>query len=153
MNYREIVPFVASAGRALFFSVITVPAVMLFVIIILISLRGSLTGWYINDARSLVGNAPAGMVMRCLDSEPSPTLSGDVPPPQYVKPEPCTKTPVAASGYASMTDSTLLAVWKLISMMALAFRAMVWASGDSPSKLSNIFSRRKRDVTDCNHDK
>lgn len=152
MNYREILPFVASAGRALFFSAVTAPAVVLFCALIITSLHGSLTGSFLDNARSLVGEAPAGMVMDCISEEPSPSLSEDVSLPQYVKP-PCTKTPVDAASFAGRSDSTLLALWKLIAITALGFRAICWALSDNPSKLSNILSGRKQDVTHCNRDK
>lgn len=152
MNYREILPFVASAGRALFFSVVTAPAVALFVIVIMTSRHGSLTGWYIDNARSLVGNAPAGMVMECTGSaEPSAPWTGDNPPPLYVKP-PCTETPVDAASYAATQDSIMLNIWGIIAIVALGSRAICWALSDNPSKLSNILSGRKPDVTHCNHD-
>lgn len=152
MNYREIFHFIVSAGRVLFFSMVTAPAVVLFVIVLLLAGRGSLTGWYIDDARGLVGNAPAGMVMDCISEKPSPSLSEGVPPPS-VNPEPCTKTPVDAARYAALADSTLLAMWKLVAIVALGFRAICWALSDNPSKLSNIVFRKKRDVTHCNHDR
>lgn len=152
MNYREILPFVASAGHALFFSVVTAPAVVLFVIVIMTSQSGSLTGWYIDNARSLVGNAPAGMVMECTGrAEPSPVWRGDSPPPQYVKP-PCIKTPVDAASYAATQDSIMLNLWAIIAIVALGFRTICWALSDNPSKLSNILSGKKPDVTRCNHD-
>lgn len=151
MNYRDILPFVASAARALFFSVVTAPAVVLFVIVIMTSQRGSLTDRYIDNARSLVGNAPAGMVMECTGSAEPFVWRGDSPPPQYVKP-PCIKTPVDAASYAATQDSIMLNIWGIIAIVALGFRTICWALSDNPSKLSNILSGRKPDVTHCNHD-
>ena len=131
--------------RVLFDCLVTVPGAVLFGIVILLSLNGSLTGQLISEAQGFTRNAPEGMVMVCQTAEPSrPALPGSFPPPPSLLAEPCTKVPVKTSEYAVQSDRTLLFVWRVIAVIAFGARMVLWAFSDSPSNLSKIKFRRKK---------
>ncbi|KFW98791.1 hypothetical protein VSX61_20915 [Brenneria populi subsp. brevivirga] len=73
-----------SVRSALFFSLITGPALSLFFVFLLLSFNNSLAGTFVKEARELVANVPVDKVRMCIH----PKQSEPVAPvkPLYVSP-------------------------------------------------------------------
>lgn len=152
MQYRDDWRLLRREGsiilRALFFSVVTAPAIVLFSVVMLHTLYGSLTGQFISEAESFTQNAPDGMVMVCREPDPALLQEAKIPPPS-VYPEPCEKVPMSAKEYAAQSDSTLLFCWRVFAMLAFAFRLALWVGSESPSNLLSVISRKGKEITRC----
>lgn len=126
--------------RALFFCVVTVPAVVLFSVVMLFALRGSLTGQFISEAQSYTLNAPVGMVMVCRETKPAE-------PPPSVFAEPCEKEPMSAKEYAALNDRTLLFYWRFFAFVAFFGRVIHWVMSESPSNIMKLLARLRKWLT------
>ena len=73
-----------SIRRALFFSLITAPALSLFFIFLIFSFNNSLAGTFVKEARELVSDVPADKVRICI--HPKQSEYAAPVKPSYVSP-------------------------------------------------------------------
>lgn len=76
-RYAHTLRLIRSAA---FSSLITAPATGFFILFMCLALNNSLASTFLTQARSLVGDAPAGMVKECIQPQSSP------PDPPHAKP-------------------------------------------------------------------
>lgn len=88
--------------RAIWFCFVTAPALSLFIVFIFLSFNNSLAGEFMEEARSLVADAPPGKVWNCIP--PRNTSPEDkLPPIPSVKPV-CERVLVDADTWQRSTD-------------------------------------------------
>ncbi|EDS3139218.1 hypothetical protein GPD31_004274 [Salmonella enterica] len=66
MNKSEYVRAVRTLSRVAFFSLVTAPSLMMFVLFITLTFNNSIAGSFLSTARSLIDGAPDGMVINSV---------------------------------------------------------------------------------------
>lgn len=108
--------------RAFWFSFVTAPALSLFVAFVFLSFNNSFTGEFIEEARSLVADAPPGKVWGCVP--PRNTSPEDsLPPVASVKPV-CERVLVDADTWQRSTDTFIRHVYLWLAILG----AVIWWS-------------------------
>ncbi|EDT7384231.1 hypothetical protein AL854_004288 [Salmonella enterica subsp. enterica] len=107
---KEISYVTCSVYRAAFFSLVTAPAIGLFVGFMFLSFNNSIAGTFLSEARSYVADTPADKVRVCLFKKKVQQVqvmeSPELPPPSVYK-EKCMTTLIDASGWQQSVDSTI----------------------------------------------
>lgn len=96
--------------RAVFFSLVMAPAIVLFVGFIFLSFNNSIASTFLNEARSYVADTPVDKVRVCLFKKKVEQVqvmeSTELPPPTVYK-EKCMTTLIDASDWQQSADSTI----------------------------------------------
>ncbi|EJJ8439530.1 hypothetical protein NKC17_004816 [Salmonella enterica] len=107
---KEITYFSYSVYRAAFFSLVTAPAIGLFVGFIFLSFNNSIAGTFLSEARSYVADIPVDKVRVCLFKKKVEQVkvmeSTELPPPSVYK-EKCVTTLIDAGDWQQSADSTI----------------------------------------------
>lgn len=120
--------------RGALYSLIIVPASFLF-LVLLISSNGSISGWYIDNARERLHDVPYGMVRDC---EQEKIVSQDMPGPVNVGE--CKEMIVEQSEWQKTMDHSLLFMYYcLVFVACFSYIAMYF------SRLSDSISKIKLD--------
>lgn len=119
MNNISYARALRAVRRAVFFSFITAPSLTLFVAFGFLSFNNSLAGAFLDEARSLVADAPPGKVWDCAP-QGTPTEI-NLPPVPAVKPV-CEPVLVDASAWQQSTDFLIRHVYLWVVMMG----ALMW---------------------------
>ena len=120
MNNISTWRVVCTFRRALWFSFVTAPALFFFVGFVFLSFNNSLAGEFMEEARSLVADAPPGKVWGCVPPHNTPT-DDSFPPVPTVKPV-CERVLVDADTWRRSTDSFIRQAYLLLVILG----AFVW---------------------------
>lgn len=130
--------------RAVFFSLVTAPSLMLFVLFIMLSFNESIAGRFLSEARTLVADAPEGKVNQfvCQVVPLSPWENGaeiDPAPPVI-----CTRETVHvdAMDWQKETDSAIRSLYLTSALLGL----VIWLLFNGFPGVSiprNIFRKMK----------
>jgi hypothetical protein len=117
-----------SFQRALFFSLVKVPAFFLFAFFLVLSFNASISGTFLDSARDLVAGAPAGKVWVCerpLKKAPLDLNKPSVAPFELQKPAvtavPCKKTLVSAEVWQTTVDKTVRSFYVITVLFSLFY--------------------------------
>lgn len=107
---KEITYFSYSVYRAVFFSLVTAPAIALFVGFVFLSFNNSIAGTFLSEARNYVADTPADKVRVCLFKKQVQQVGGmespELPPPSVYK-EKCMTTLIDVNDWQQSADSTI----------------------------------------------
>lgn len=115
---KEISYITYSVYRAVFFCLITAPAIALLVGFFFLSFNNSIAGTFLNEARSYVADTPVDKVRVCLFKKKVEQIqmmeSSELPPPLVYK-EKCMTTLIDASDWQKSVDSTIRQLyWQVV---------------------------------------
>lgn len=117
MNNISTWRVVCTVRRALWFSFVTAPALSFFVGFVFLSFNNSLAGEFMEEARSLVADAPPGKVWDCIPPHNAPTDDG-FPSVPVVKPA-CERVLVDADTWQRSTDSLIRQVYLVLVILGM----------------------------------
>ncbi|ECD1430978.1 hypothetical protein GT04_004362 [Salmonella enterica subsp. enterica] len=119
---REKIYVTYSVYRAVFFSLVTAPAIALFVGFILLSFNNSIAGSFLGEARSYVADTPVDKVRVCLFRKKVEQVqvmeSSELPPPLVYK-EKCMTTLIDADDWQQSVDSTIRQLYWKVAFLGL----------------------------------
>lgn len=139
---KTLFTFIRDAGRAALYSFVLVPALMLYVFVMLAASDGSLPRQFLTTFYHLTEGAPAGKVMGCVNDN---VMAGRFSPPESgksLKPVPpalpkappevlCQRGPVDSDSWVHSVNATLRSFWVMAVMLGfgvwVAFRSRFWA--------------------------
>jgi hypothetical protein len=110
MNNISTWRVVCTVRRALWFSFVTAPALSFFVGFVFLSFNNSLAGEFMEEARSLVADAPPGKVWDCIPPHNAPTDDG-FPSVPVVKPDVNVFWSMPTPGSGQLTASSGKSIW------------------------------------------
>lgn len=134
MNKFEYARAVRTLSRVAFFSLVTAPSLMMFVLFITLTFNNSIAGSFLSTARSLIDGAPDGMVISSVcdipkmspddlsDEKSIPSLSAEDSfshPCSPVYLAKCITGMKVASEWQRETDSTIRHLYLLSVVMGL----------------------------------
>ena len=122
MNNISTWRVVCTFRRALWFSFVTAPALFFFVGFVFLSFNNSLAGEFMEEARSLVADAPPGKVWDCVPPRNTST-EDSLPPVPSVKPV-CERVLVDADTWQRSTDTFIRHVYLWLAILG----AGIWWS-------------------------
>lgn len=115
---KEISYITYSIYRAVFFCLVTAPAIALLVGFFFLSFNNSIAGTFLNEARSYVSDTPVDKVRVCLFKKKVEQIkvmeSSELPPPLVSK-EKCMTTLIDASDWKESVDSSIRQLyWQVV---------------------------------------
>ena len=130
---KTLFTLIRDAGRAALYSFVLVPALVLYVFVMLAATDGSLSRQFLTTFHDLTDGVPAGKVMGCVNEH---EMAGRFSPPEpgeSLKPVPpalakaplkvlCQRGPVDSDSWARSVDAMLRNLW----VMAVMFGAGLW---------------------------
>lgn len=139
MNNISTWRVVCTFRRALWFSFVTAPALFFFVGFVFLSFNNSLAGEFMEEARSLVVDAPPGKVWDCIAPHNAPTDVG-FPSVPVVKPG-CERVLVDADTWQRSTDSLIRQVYLVLVILGMA---ILWFSSGMAEVLAIVLWRKEK---------
>lgn len=119
--------------RAIWFCFVTAPALSLFIVFVFLSFNNSLAGEFMEEARSLVADAPPGKVWSCVPPDNTPT-DDSFPSVPVVKPT-CERVLVDAYIWQRSTDSLIRQVYLVLVILGMA---ILWFSSGMEEALAIV---------------
>lgn len=111
--------------RAVYFSLVTAPSLMLFVLFIMLSFNESIAGRFLSEARTLVADAPEGKVnLPACQVVPLPPGENGAETVRQINPPPpviCTRATVHvdAVGWQKETDHAIRSLYLTYALLGL----------------------------------
>ena len=140
MPYK-LFTLIGEAVRAALYSFIVGPALMMYVIVMLVTSQGSLSQQFLMSFHALTDGVPAGKVMDCVNqnvagsfSPPKPGESLKPMPPALKKAPPevlCQRGLVDSDSWAREFDTTLRIYWMMAVMLSFGLWVVIrgWRLG------------------------
>lgn len=126
-------------GNVAFFSLVTAPALALFVVFIGLSFNASLSGYFLQAARELVDGAPAGMVNGTVCEPATALYGGEVKSLPEAVPPLCQNAVTDERSWQHDVDREVRRLYLLVSFIGLG----VWLALNPVSLLWRSLFRRR----------
>lgn len=126
-------------GSAAFFSLVTAPALVLFISFVGLSFNASLSGLFLQAAHELVGGAPAGMVNATVCQPATALDGGEVKSLPEAVPPLCQNAVTDERSWQHDVDREIRSLYLLVSFIGLG----VWLALNPVSLLWRSLFRKK----------
>lgn len=126
-------------GSAAFFSLVTAPALVLFISFVGLSFNASLSGLFLQAAHELVGGAPAGMVNATVCQPATALDGGEVKSLPEAVPPLCQNAVTDERSWLHDVDREIRSLYLLVSFIGLG----VWLALNPVSLLWRSLFRKK----------
>lgn len=140
MNTPSLFNALSALRRCVFFSFVTAPAIMMFVFFTMLSFNNSVAGIYVDAARQLVANAPAGKVWdKTCTPLVAPEGKGTAPVALSESVEPvCTSQLREERDWQKEVDAVIRRFYMLASLLG----ALVWVAVEGFPRFSLAWLKR-----------